>query len=157
MKKIVFLLGIICILLVSCGKEETPFDPAKQAAADDVSIQAYLKANNITTAVKDASGLYYQIVTQGTGANPTYTSTVTVNYTGTFLDGSVFDSTTKSGAFTTALTAVIQGWTIGVPYVKTGGRIILYIPSGLGYGNSTVGVIPANSVTIFTIDLLSFK
>ncbi|MEO6524215.1 MAG: FKBP-type peptidyl-prolyl cis-trans isomerase [Mucilaginibacter sp.] len=154
MKKYTFLL-IIIAFLSACGKKETPFDPAAQAATDDAAIQAYIKTNNIPV-TKNASGLYYQIITQGTGVNPTASSTVSANYTGKLLNGSIFDQTTAStGSRSFPLNQVIQGWTIGIPLVKVGGRILLIIPSGLGYGNSDKGSIPANSVLVFTIDVLS--
>ncbi|RKR80825.1 FKBP-type peptidyl-prolyl cis-trans isomerase FkpA [Mucilaginibacter gracilis] len=163
MKKLGYLLSVICTLFVSCGKKEDTFDPVKQAAADDAAIQAYIKANNIT-ATKDASGLYYQIVTQGTGVNASASSTVTVNYTGKFLDGTQFDSTSSPGrtSFSTQLVTngvaqVIQGWVIGIPLVKAGGRILLLIPSALAYGPSGYGSIPGNSVLAFSVDVLNVR
>lgn len=146
---------IICVLVASCSacKKSDNYDAGAQAATDDAAIQAYLKAKNIT-AIKDPSGLYYQVITPGTGAYPTTASTVTVNYTGKLLDGTVFDS---GNGFSTTLTSVITGWTIGIPHINTGGRIVLYIPSGLGYKNSATGSIPANSVLVFTVDLIGFR
>lgn len=156
-KKIGFLVGIICVLFVSCGKKADNFDPAVQAATDDATIQAYIKANNIT-AIKDASGLYYQIVIQGTGATPSATTTTSVNYTGKFLDGTVFDSNSGKGSFNVVnLSGVISGWTIGLPYCKVGGRILLLIPSGLAYGPSGYSTIPANTPLAFTIDVVTVK
>jgi FKBP-type peptidyl-prolyl cis-trans isomerase FkpA len=73
------------------------------------------------------------------------------------LDGTVFDKTTTSAFGPFSLNGVIQGWQIGIPLVKAGGRIMLLIPSGLGYGNSSAGSIPANSVLLFTIDVLTVK
>ena len=138
---------------LSACKKDDDFDATAQAATDDATIQAYLKANNIT-AVKDVSGLYYQVTTPGTGAYPTSGSTVTVNYVGKLLNGTQFDAGT---GFKTSLGSVIRGWTIGVPHVQTGGTINLYIPSGLGYANTATGAIPANSVLVFRIDLLSIN
>jgi FKBP-type peptidyl-prolyl cis-trans isomerase FkpA len=156
MKKYLLILFVVVAGLSSCSKDsDDTFDTAAQAATDDASIQAYLKANNITTAVHDPTGLYYQIVTPGTGAYPTAASTATVNYTGKLLNGTQFDTGT---AFVANLaTGVITGWRIGVPHINTGGRIILFVPSGMAYGNTATGSIPKNSVLIFTIDLISFK
>ena len=151
MKKSFLLLAFFALVFSAC-KKSTTFDAAAQAAADDVKIQAYIKANNIT-AVKDPSGLYYQIITTGTGINPTSSSTVRVAYTGKLLDGTQFDTNAN---FQTALSPsanIIQGWKIGIPFCKQGGRILLIIPSGLGYANSIQSTIPANSVLVFTIDL----
>jgi len=154
MKKIILLLSVIIGLFTSCAKEPPTFDAAKQAADDDAAIQAFIKANNIP-ATKHPSGLYYQVITEGTGAYPTANSTVSVNYTGRLLNGNRFDSGT---GVSFPLSQVIPGWTIGIPFVNTGGRILLLIPSALGYGPSSPGAdIPANSVLIFTVDLLGVQ
>lgn len=151
MRKYLLLFTLFVATFSSCKKDD--FDPAKQAIIDDAAIQAYMKANNIT-ATKDASGLYYEIVTPGTGDYPNANSTITVNSTGKLLNGTVFD--TESG-LNVPLSNVIKGWQIGVPHINTGGRILLLIPSALGYGNAVSGGIPKNSVLIFTIDLLGFS
>jgi FKBP-type peptidyl-prolyl cis-trans isomerase FkpA len=159
MKKYFLLLGLAIITLSSCLKDDPQqqpvvADPAVQAATDDAAIKKYLAAHTDIVATKDTSGIYYQIVTPGTGPNPSGGSTVTVNYTGKLLNDNPFDSRTS---YQTSLSSVITGWTIGVPFVKAGGRIILLIPSRYGYGPYPNGPIPANSVLIFTIDLISFK
>ena len=159
MKKYTFILLCFVLVISACSKKnETPFDAAAQAVTDDATIQAYLKANPSITATKHSSGLYYQIITQGTGVNPTASSTVTVNYTGKLLDGTTFDSSAGRGSFETVLTQVIAGWTYGIPLVKAGGRILLIIPSGLAYGNAGAGsAIPPNTVLTFTVDLLTVR
>jgi FKBP-type peptidyl-prolyl cis-trans isomerase len=153
MKKHILILSIFLIAFASCKKAAT-FDAAAQAAKDETAIQAYLAANPNISATKDANGVYYQVLTPGSGANPTSSNTVTVNYVGKLLNGTQFDAGT---GFKTALTAVIPGWTYGVPHVKAGGRILLIIPSALGYGNPGQGSIPPNTVLVFTIDLLSIN
>jgi FKBP-type peptidyl-prolyl cis-trans isomerase len=162
MKKYFLLLGLLVVTLTSCLKlsnqetmQPTPVDPVIQAKADSVAITAYLAANPSITAKRDsASGLYYQIITPGTGANPTANSLITVAYTGKLLNGTQFDS---SVSYTQALSSLIPGWIICIPFIKTGGRILLILPSGLGYGNQVNGQIPANSVLVFTVDLISFS
>ena len=151
MKKTILILAVFIAALSSCSKDS--FDPTKQAAKDDAAIQAYLASNNIT-ATKDLSGVYYKVLTAGTGAYPTANSLITVNYTGKLLNGSVFDSGSINS---TALNTLIKGWQYGIPHVNTGGRILLLIPSALGYGNTTTGSIPANSVLMFTVDLTGFS
>jgi FKBP-type peptidyl-prolyl cis-trans isomerase FkpA len=151
MKKYFLLLSLLIIGIASC-KKETPFNAAQQAATDDAAIQAYIAANKIT-ATKDPSGLYYSVLIPGTGDYPTATSTVNVNYTGTLLNGTVFQTLSN---LSDPLPDLIKGWQIGIPHVNVGGRILLMVPSALGYGNTSSGSIPANSVLIFTIDLLSF-
>lgn len=155
MKKILLLFIFIlpAVILCSCKKEDS-FNATQQAATDDAAIQAYIKTNNITDAVKDPSGLYYEIITAGTGTYPNANSVVTVNSTGKLLNGTVFDTETS---LSTSLTGVIKGWQIGLTHINTGGRILLMVPSALGYGNSVNGAIPKNSVLIFTVDLLGFN
>lgn len=148
-------LPLFCLILIavsSCKKDS--FNAATQAAADDASIQTYMKTNNITDAVKDPSGLYYEVITPGTGPYPGANSIITVNSTGKLLNGSVFDTETS---LTIPLTSVIKGWQVGIPHINTGGRILLMVPSALGYGNTANSGIPKNSVLIFTVDLLGFN
>jgi len=150
MKKHLLLICFLAIGIASC-KKEASFNAATQASTDDALIRTYISANSIA-ATKDPSGLYYQVITQGTGAYPNASSVVNVNYTGKLLDGSVF---APSANLSSSLSTLIKGWQIGIPHISTGGRILLIIPSALGYGNSSPGGgIPANAVLVFTIDLL---
>ena len=149
MKKLLFALVAFATILSSCKKSDS-FDATAQAATDDAAIQAYIKANNIT-ATKDPSGVYYQILTPGTGIQPTVNSNVWVNYTGRFLDGTTFDSGTINN---TPLTNLIVGWRIGIPYDKVGGRILLLIPSGLAYGHTPTNTsMRADAVLVFDVTL----
>jgi FKBP-type peptidyl-prolyl cis-trans isomerase FkpA len=153
MKKYLLLFSLLFIIGSSCSKGPAPFNAAAQAATDDSLIKAYIATNNIT-ATKDASGLYYAVITPGTGAYPTASSTVNVNYSGKLLNGSVFAPTSP---LTEPLADLILGWQIGIPHINAGGTILLLIPSALGYGNSSPGAgIPANSVLVFTISLVNF-
>ena len=159
MKKIFLLLALFTLVFSACKKNDsttTPtVDPAVQAKIDDDKIQAYLKLNPSINATKDASGLYYQIIDPGTGVNPTTKSTITVAYTGKYLDGTVFQTLPN---FTSVLGAgLIQGWQIGIPFIKPKGRILLIIPSALAYGPSGRDPIPPNTVIIFTIDLFQVQ
>jgi len=151
MKKLIPLLCFFLIVVSSCKKDS--FNAAVQAANDDATIQAYIKANSLTDVVKDPSGLYYKVVTPGTGKYPDAAATVTVNSTGKLTDGTFFDTET---ALSIPLTNVIRGWQLGLPHINNGGRILLLIPSALGYGNTANGGIPKDSVLIFTVDMLSF-
>lgn len=160
MKKYFLLLCLAVVTLSSCLKSDPippppPFDPVKQVAIDEDAIKAYLAIHPSITATKDSvSGLYYQIIKPGEGINPSGGAIVKVNYTGKFLSDSPFDSQTS---FEIPLSGVIRGWTIGVPLIKPGGSIILIIPSRLGYANIPTNGIPANSVLVFNIDLISFR
>lgn len=157
MKKIFLFLAFFTLVFSACKKSSTTtptVDPAAQAKIDDDKIQAYLKANPSITATKDPSGLYYQVITQGSGTAPTVNSTVRVAYRGTLLDGTQFDTNAN---FSSPLKNLIKGWQIGIPFIKPDGRILLIIPSALGYGNNPQSGIPANSVLVFTIDLFAVQ
>jgi len=166
MKKIFLLLAFFTLVFSACKKSSTTsptpvVDPAVQAKIDDDKIQAYLTANKIT-ATKDPSGLYYVVINPGGGTAPTVKSTVTVAYTGKLLDGTTFQTNAN---FTHRLgpnadntdPGLIKGWQIGIPFIKPAGRIILYIPSALGYGTAAQSGIPTNSVLVFTIDLFAVQ
>ena len=152
MKKYFLLIGLFFIVLSSCKKAEV-FSPAAQAISDDQAIQAYLLAYNIK-ATKDPSGLYYSIVTPGTGAYPTATSNVAVSYTGKLTDGTVFDT---QPSIYLQLPNTIKGWQIGIPHINSGGTIMLFVPSALGYGITGSGSVGANAVMVFTITLQGFN
>lgn len=155
MKKNLLLLCTLFIVLVSaCKKDSSDNFAAEQAIADEAQIKAYIDANRLLNVVKDPSGLYYQIQTPGTGAYPTATSTVNVNYKGTFTDGTQFDS----GNFSTAVNGnIIEGFKIGLTKINIDGRILLLVPSALAYGPQGRGTIPANKVLLFQIDMLSIR
>jgi FKBP-type peptidyl-prolyl cis-trans isomerase len=110
-----------------------------------------------------ASGLGYEILKPGTGANPKITDTVTANYKGSMISGEVFDSTFDAGAdgkaepVTFELANVLEGWKEGIQKINKGGRIKLYIPSKLAYGEDGRQGIPPNSALIFEVELLDFK
>lgn len=105
--------------------------------------------------VETESGLQYIIENEGTGVAPGPKDTVEVNYEGRLLDGTVFDSSYERGETTTfPLNRVIKGWGEGLTYIKEGGKIRLFIPSDLGYGQRGTGPIPGNSVLIFDVELI---
>jgi FKBP-type peptidyl-prolyl cis-trans isomerase FkpA len=153
MKKYLLLLCVVFTAFTACKKEK-PFDAAAQAIEDDNNIKAYIAANNITGITKDPKGFYYKVMTPGNGTYPTISSNVTVTYNGKLLDGSQFD--TGSG-IKFPLSGVIEGWQLGIPKIDVGGRLLLIVPSALGYGNQGQQGLPANSVLIFTVDLLSIN
>jgi FKBP-type peptidyl-prolyl cis-trans isomerase FklB len=105
------------------------------------------------------SGLQYKIIKEGTGKTPKLTDTVTVNYRGTFIDGTEFDSSFKRGEPATfPVNGVIAGWTEALQLMKEGSNWQLFIPSNLAYGDKGAGVvIEPNSVLIFDVELISVK
>ncbi len=104
-----------------------------------------------------ASGLQYKILKPGTGKSPKATDTVTVNYRGTLLDGTEFDSSYKRGQPATfPVKGVIAGWTEALQLMKEGATWQLFIPSNLAYGERGAGgVIGPNATLIFEVELLS--
>lgn len=105
--------------------------------------------------VETESGLQYILEDEGTGIAPAATDTVEVNYEGRLLDGTVFDSSYERGeSIKFPLNGVIKGWGEGLTYVKEGGKIRLFIPSKLAYGERGTGPIPANSTLIFDVELI---
>lgn len=151
MLKTRILLGLFLIVgaFSACKKE---LSPEKQAEKDDKLITDFIAKNNIP-AIKHSSGLYYEIKTQGSGAKPTTSSTVSVNYTGKLLNGNVFDQSNAPVSF--GLNRLIVGWQIGIPLISKGGSIRLIVPSALAYGPASPGLgIPKNSVLDFEITLV---
>ncbi len=105
------------------------------------------------------SGLMYRVIKDGTGDSAKLADSVTVNYRGTLIDGSEFDSSAKAGKpFTTRVGAVIKGWTEALQLMKPGSKWELYIPSDLAYGpNGSGPKIGPNSVLVFEVELLSVE
>jgi FKBP-type peptidyl-prolyl cis-trans isomerase FkpA len=144
------MMAAIAVVFSGCEKDD---DAEKQAQVDEQIILDYLEANNLN-ATKHESGLYYIITNQGNGENPTINSTVEAFYEGYFTDGSIFDRTVGAPA-TFSLANLITGWQYGIPLIKEGGSITLFIPSALGYGTRGSGSVPPNTVIIFDIDLVA--
>jgi len=112
---------------------------------------------------KMPSGLEYYDIKIGTGANPKIGQTVSVQYTGTLLDGTKFDSSYDHGGqpidFPIGVGSVIKGWDEGVPTMKIGGKRRLVIPGALAYGENPPGGTPItpNATLVFDIELVGVK
>jgi len=163
MRNILFGFIAFSAVFLSCAKNDTSCnynDSGVVAPAGEIAnVQAYLTANSIT-ATQHSSGFFYKINQVGTGkAVVNLCSVVAVNYAGRLTNGTYFDpttpGTTSSATFT--LGQVIVGWQKGVPLISSGGKITLYIPPSLGYGSNAAGSIPANSILIFDIELVSVQ
>lgn len=115
-------------------------------------------ANNKTKPgiIETASGLQYQVVSEGAGDKPKATDKVSVTYTGTLTDGTIFDSSTSPISF--ELNKVIPGWTEGIQLMTVGSKYKFFIPSELAYGNRPMGnIIKPNSILIFDVELLGIE
>lgn len=121
--------------------------------------KSFLATNKTKPGVKTtASGLQYEVVTEGTGARPLATDSVTVNYMGTLINGFEFDNSYKRGEpITFPLNRVIAGWTEGLQLMTVGSKYKLYIPYNLAYGSHDQGPIPGGSTLIFEVELLDVK
>jgi len=106
-----------------------------------------------------ASGLQYEIITQGTGPKPSAKDKVTCHYHGTLIDGTVFDSSVQRGQPATfPLNMVIKGWTEGLQLMTQGSKWRFFIPPQLGYGDRQVSAqIGPNSTLIFEVELLGIS
>jgi FKBP-type peptidyl-prolyl cis-trans isomerase len=126
----------------------------KQYQADSILIVDYFVLNDSIAEIDSSSGIFYHIIQTGNDNYPNYYSTINVKYKGMLLDGTVFDQSEDEVLFSMA--NLITGWQIGLPLIGENGKIILYLPSYYGFGTVTNGDIPANSVLIFEIELISF-
>jgi len=122
--------------------------------------EAFLSENKKKEGVKTlASGLQYKVIKAGTGKKPKINDTVTVNYRGTLIDGTEFDSSYRRGQPATFLVSgVIPGWTEALPLMGEGAKWQLFVPSNLAYGERGAGgVIGPNTTLIFEVELISVQ
>lgn len=119
--------------------------------------EAFLSENAKREGVKTtASGLQYEVLESGNGAQPTANDRVEVHYTGKLIDGTVFDSSVERGVPATfGVTQVISGWVEALQLMHEGDQWRLYIPSDLAYGpNGAGGLIGPDTTLIFDVQLL---
>lgn len=151
------------IIMKFVNQRETAM-AAKQAEANKTLYKDYIEENekfladNKTKAGVNVteSGLQYEVIKMGTGAKPTANSTVKVHYTGTTIDGKVFDSSLqRNEPAEFPLSGVISGWTEAVQLMPVGSKFKVYLPAALAYGANGAGeAIKPYSTLIFEIELL---
>lgn len=132
-------------------------EAAKAAEINEKAGKDFLEENGKRVEVKTTpSGLQYEVLKEGDGAQPTANDQVEVHYTGKLIDGTVFDSSEERGMPATfGVTQVIPGWVEALQLMKAGSRWRLFIPSQLAYGpNGAGGVIGPNATLIFDVELL---
>ena len=132
----------------------------EQAAKNLADGKAFLAENAKVEGVKTLpSGLQYQVLSEGEGSPPAASDTVTVQYRGTLIDGSEFDSSYERGEPATfSLDRVIPGWTEGLQLMRPGAKYRLFIPPELAYGErGGGGKIAPNSALVFEVELLSVQ
>ena len=133
---------------------------AEKATKAKEAGEKFLVENGKKEGVKTtASGLQYEVITEGKGDHPTKDDKVTVHYKGTLINGETFDSSyDRNQPVTFPLGNVIPGWTEGVQLMTPGSKYKLYIPSALGYGERGAGAkIGPNETLIFEVELLNVE
>ncbi|VAW57182.1 FKBP-type peptidyl-prolyl cis-trans isomerase FklB [hydrothermal vent metagenome] len=141
-------------------KEKQKVKMEEMAKAGKAKGDKYLADNKAKEGVKTtASGLQYKILKAGDGATPAATDTVITHYTGSLIDGKVFDSSYKRNAPATfPVNGVIKGWTEALQLMKVGAKWQLFIPAELAYGDRGAGAsIGPNQVLIFELELIEIK
>jgi len=141
-------------------QEKAQKEMMKLAEANKAEGDKFLAENKTKEGVVTLpSGLQYKVIQAGTGATPKATDTVVTHYTGTLINGQVFDSSVQRGEPATfPVNGVIPGWTEALQHMKVGAKWQLFIPADLAYGERGAGqMIAPNSTLLFEIELLEIK
>jgi len=140
---------LLVFVLGSCDKD------GKQREEDAGIIEEYIDENGLE-AQSTSSGLYYIIDEPGGNEHPKSGGSISIKYTGWFINGGEFDSS-NGNKVTFQLNNLIEGWQEGIPLFGRGGKGTLLIPSHLAYGSQGRGSIPPNAVLRFYIELIDFN
>ena len=134
---------------------------AQKAQSQNVEAGQNFLADNAKRVgvVTTATGLQYEVLTEGSGDSPKETDQVTVHYHGTLIDGTVFDSSVERGQPATfPVNGVIPGWVEALQLMNPGAKFKLFIPSNLAYGERGAGgAIGPNATLIFEVELISIS
>ncbi|MEJ7588129.1 MAG: FKBP-type peptidyl-prolyl cis-trans isomerase [Ferruginibacter sp.] len=149
------------LMLMACKKDKKcPYTTSTQVAGatEIANLKAWLDSSSLTY-TQHPSGIFYKVITPGSGPTPGVCSEVTVKYKGLLTNGTGFDSsyTRDPDGSVFTLGELIPAWQIGIPLIQKGGSIILYVPPSMGYGSAANGPIPANSNLIFNVELINVK
>ncbi len=165
MKKI-YILTLAATIMFACKNSRTAEPKMDGGERQNFKTQNEIDAEVISKYVAEKKlngkyingGIYAVVSDSGSGdKHPTVKDTVVVEYHGSFLNGVIFDETKPGKTITFPLSNLVEGWKIGIPYLKKGGKATFVIPSSLAYGAQGSGAIPANSVLSFDIVLVDFK
>lgn len=156
MQKIALCLFCVALLLANCFKDKNDCEPRDivAPASEQQALADYLTARNIS-ATKHPSGLYYQIVQEGTGINPGICASIKVGFTGRLSNGAEVE---RDDYMVLNLKLMLEGWRIALPLIKSGGKIKIWLPPSLAYGQDgkkvgSTEVVPPNSIMIYDITL----
>ena len=146
---IVFFIAFLVLILTSACQENMYMD------WKILNDKWYAAHKNDPGFVTTSSGLCYKVIHQGAQRFPNASSVVVVNYKGTLIDGSIFDSVATGSSVSMYLSGAIKGWQEGLPKMQSGGNYIFYIPYKLGYDTtSTNTAIPPYSILKFDVHLI---
>ena len=151
---------LITFFLIGCS--ENLDDEASKGNELQTSLgSAFFEENGTRpNVVTTSSGLQYIVLKEGRGKKPYSSSTVVTHYQGEFVDGTIFDSSRQRGVPATfAVNGVIKGWTEALQLMSEGSHWRLFIPPHLAYGSRGAGggLIPADAILIFDVELLEIK
>lgn len=142
------ILILLCILYFSSCQEDKYAD---WKIINKAWLENFKEENkNNPDFIVTESGLCYRIIHEGYYAQPTINSKIKASYTGKLVTGKTFDKRTEP----VLLSSTVPGWQEAIPKIKRGGRILLYIPSELGYGDKGSGNIPPYSTLIFDVEII---
>lgn len=157
------LLLLLGFSLFACGQNGSSSEVKETdggLAARKAAFAKFLEDNRKDSSIKELMpGLQYKVLKSGSGLSPTASSTVKVHYTGTLLDGKIFDSSEQRGEpISFRVDGVIKGWQEILPHMKVGDIWQVYIASSLAYGDRGVGadILPGSGL-IFKIQLLGIE
>lgn len=153
-------LGMVCANTYAADTMSTNTTTSAATASSQSAGEAFLAANkNKPGVVTLPDGLQYKVLVKGSGPSPTANDTVTVDYAGTLVDGTEFDSSYKRGQPATfPVSGVIAGWTEALQLMRVGATWELYIPASLAYGqDGAPPVIGPNETLIFKVKLISIN
>ncbi|MBO9566313.1 MAG: FKBP-type peptidyl-prolyl cis-trans isomerase [Niastella sp.] len=156
MRKIALCLFCAALLLANCFKDKNDCVPRDLVApsSEQLTLTDYITSRGIN-ATRHTSGLYYQIIQEGTGNNPSICSSIKVGFNGKLVNGAEVE---RDDNTVLNLKLMLEGWRITLPLIKAGGKIRIWLPPTLAYGweGKKVGnteVVPPNSILIYDISL----
>ena len=152
-------LAVVVVAIIFIFPGLSPFPSASVPAAVDANLTTTDNQSAPTAMSPDSLQLTDQVI--GTGVVAENGDTVTVNYVGSFTDGTIFDASANHGSdgfpFVLGAGRVIKGWDEGIAGMRVGGKRMLVVPPMLGYGSQDYGPIPANSTLVFEVELLKVQ
>ncbi len=144
------------VLVSGCKKHEEVYSPEKETTLINTWVKTMMNTNNIIDST--STGLHYIITKVGTGATVTAGNTVTLKYTGKFVDGTVFDSSASfSYVHKASDQRMISGFEEGIEKLSMGGSGIFLIPSAQAYGTGGYSTIPPYTPLVFNIEITDIK